>query len=100
MEKPQRVGALVAGIAFGLWALYFYLGLCSTCGSVLSFAVVLPGCVLGFPWGLLWLGVVAALQMVMGESSILVPVLLVGLVLGVSVNGAVIAGLVAGARSK
>ncbi|THF61969.1 hypothetical protein [Pseudothauera rhizosphaerae] len=100
MDKEQRVGALVAGASFGLWALYLYAGLCSTCGSMVSFGVVLPGCILGFPWGLLWLGALAVLQSALGENSIPLPVILLGFVACVSLNGALIGGLFGNARAK
>jgi hypothetical protein len=100
MNKAQRLGAFVLGVPFGIWALYLYANLCSTCGSMVSFGVVLPACILGFPWGLLWLGALASLQMALGENTIPLPVTLAGFVICVSLNGALIGGLIGDARSK
>jgi hypothetical protein len=67
---------------------------------MVSFGAVLPGCIFGFPWGLLWLGAMAAAQQVFGPDSIPLPLLLAGFVVCVSLNGAVVGGLIGDARSK
>ncbi len=95
--KYAKKGALIIGIPFALWSLFLfitvYISNDPSLGSVISFGIAMPSVVLGFPWGLGVIALMAKLPVAIKESIFITPINILGYVLMVlapAINGAII----------
>lgn len=84
------------GVPFGLWSIYVISNLCDTCGTLVSFLIVMPGVILGLPWSIAWLFFIDYFD----QSVLTLNILTAGFVLCVMVNGAIVGAVFARASKK
>jgi hypothetical protein len=95
--RYARNGALIIGVPFALWSLFLFITVYtsndSSLGSVISFGIGVPSVILGFPWSPGAIVLIAKLPMIIKESIIYPPVIIIGyliMVLSPAINGAII----------
>lgn len=95
--RYAKKGALIIGIPFALWSLFLFITVYTSndpsLGSVISFGIAMPSMILGFPWGLGVIALMAKLAVVIKESIFMTPISILGyilMVLAPAINGAII----------